>query len=130
MKVYLLMTLFCCLASLSHAQIMTEVSVMEVNTDNFSQVVEQSGQPVIIDFYASWCQPCKKMSPIFEELSKEFKNVKFVKVNVDHGRDIAKRYNVSSLPTFVLIKNGQEVSKQVGMISKEGLANKLKSLGS
>lgn len=80
---------------------------------------------VLVDFYADWCGPCKMVSPIIEELSQEMKDVSFVKVNVDNDSDLAGQYNVSSIPTFIIFKDGQPVSQFVGAMGKEGFVEQL-----
>ena len=74
---------------------------------------------VFVDFYADWCGPCKMMTPIIEEIEKEFSNIKFIKVNVDESEDIAMRYGIMSIPTFYLFKDGQVSKKVVGGHSKQ-----------
>ncbi len=69
---------------------------------------------VVIDFFATWCGPCKRIAPAFEELAKKFSTVTFLKVDVDESEDIASKYNVESLPTFVFLKNGVEVHRIEG----------------
>ena len=92
--------------------------VIEVTEDDFDEVVLNSETPVLIDFYADWCPPCKKLSPIVEEVASENSNVKFVKINVDYSESLAIKYNISSIPTLVLIKEGKEVDRSIGLISK------------
>lgn len=90
-----------------------------VNSENFDSEVLGSNQPVLVDFFADWCGPCNKAAPIFEELSEEFTNIKFCKVNTDDCTDIANRYGVLSIPTFILFKNGEEVNRMIGLYSRE-----------
>lgn len=100
-----------------------------ITKDNFEKEVKEAQKPVIIDVYASWCGPCQQMMPIFEELDKEHGDkYKFVKLNVDESRDLAVQYGVTSIPTFVFIKNGQVVGKETGYIAKEDLLEKIKEL--
>lgn len=100
-----------------------------ITKDNFEKEVKGAEKPVIIDVYASWCGPCQQMMPIFEELDKEHGDTyKFVKLNVDESRDLAVQYGVTSIPTFVFIKNGQVVGKETGYIAKEDLLEKIKEL--
>lgn len=90
-----------------------------INDENLkSEVLNDKGYS-LIDFWAPWCGPCRMMMPIFEELSTEIKNVKFCKVNVDENQDIASSYRVSSIPFFVLFKDGKAVASKVGGTSKD-----------
>lgn len=97
------------------------MAVVHVTTDNFEAEVLKADQPVLVDFFATWCGPCQMVGPIFEQLSEEVPNVKFVKVNVDEETDIARQYRVTSIPTFVLIKKGQSVKTEVGALPKSAL---------
>ena len=96
----------------------TEEKVIEVTSRNFEEEVIKSEKPVIIDFYATWCGPCKKLFPIVEETAKENENVKFVKIDIDKTDDIALQYQVMSIPTLVLIQNGEEKDRIVGIVDK------------
>lgn len=97
-----------------------------ITQDNFEKVVTQSIQPVIIDVYASWCGPCQQMEPIFEELEEELGHLyTFAKLNVDEARDISTRYGVTSIPTFILIKDNEVKSKLLGYKSKAVLKEKI-----
>jgi len=81
----------------------------------------------LLDFYAEWCPPCRMMEPIFEELKEEFEGrVEFRKINVDKNPDEAAKFGVMSIPTFVILKDGQEVSRKIGALSKEILKNWIK----
>lgn len=102
--------------------------VTNVTKDNFTAEVEQSALPVIVDVYASWCGPCQQMLPIFEEISKELSSkYKFVKLNIDENREIATKFNVSSVPTFLFIKGGKLIGKEMGYMSKDILKQKIES---
>ena len=90
-----------------------EEKVIEVTSENFEEVVLKSEKPVLIDFYATWCGPCKILSPIVEEVAKENENVKFVKIDIDKTDDIALQYQVMSIPTLVLIQNGEEKDRKI-----------------
>jgi len=82
--------------------------------------VISSAVPVFVDFWAEWCGPCRMVGPLVEELANDYDGrVKFVKVNVDEANELASKYNVFSIPTFVIIKNGEVISQQVGAVSKE-----------
>lgn len=82
---------------------------------------QNSGETWIIDFWASWCGPCKKLAPIYEEVSEEIEDVNFGKVNMEENSSLATKYNVQALPTLVIIKDGDIVAKNEGMVSKEDL---------
>jgi thioredoxin 1 len=103
--------------------------VIDLTSKNFEELVEKGTKPVIIDVYATWCGPCKQMEPLFEELAKEHGDTyTFTKVNVDQNRDIAIKYGVTSIPTFVFIKDGKMIGKQTGYIAKDDLIEKIKEL--
>ncbi|MCL4383470.1 thioredoxin [Candidatus Marsarchaeota archaeon] len=86
------------------------MSVKEINEKNFEQEVLKSDTPVVIDFWAEWCGPCRMFSPIFDELSEDYKDVKFMKLNVDNNEEIARRYNIMSIPTTMIFKDGDRCS--------------------
>ena len=100
-----------------------------VTSQNFEQEVKNSSLPVIIDVFATWCGPCRQMMPIFEDLAKELSSqYKFVKLNIDEERDIAIQYNISSIPTFLFIKDGKMVGKETGYLSKDALKAKIATI--
>lgn len=100
-----------------------------VSSKNFDQEVKSSPLPVIVDVFATWCGPCRQMAPIFDELAKELSNkYKFAKLNIDEDRDIAIQYNISSIPTFLFIKEGKVVGKETGYLSKDALKKKIESI--
>ncbi|HLD18024.1 MAG TPA: thioredoxin [Patescibacteria group bacterium] len=92
-----------------------------LTTANFEKEVLQASQPVLVDFWATWCGPCRMMGPIVEELAREMENLVVGKLNVDEASEIAQQYNILSIPTFVLFKNGQVVDQFSGAMSKEML---------
>jgi thioredoxin 1 len=94
-------------------------------SDNFDAVVLGSDIPVFVDFWAPWCGPCKVMSPIVEELAHDMEGVVIGKVNVDEHSDIAQKYNILSIPTFMIFKGGQVVEQFSGSMSKEALRAKI-----
>lgn len=97
---------------------------MIFNKDNFKQEVEDSADPVLVDFFATWCGPCQMMAPIIEEMINEYKDkkVKIGKLNIDENQEIAVKYNVMSIPTFLIFKNGKAVDRKTGYCTKEELA--------
>lgn len=93
---------------------------------NFEDEVLKSDKPVMVDFYADWCGPCKMMGPIVEELAKEYEGkVVIGKLNIDDNSDVAMKYGVMSIPTVILFKEGQVVRKEVGLQSKKILVTDL-----
>lgn len=95
---------------------------------NFQSEVLDSNVPVLVDFYADWCGPCKMMSPVVDELAKEYEGkVKIGKLNVDNDNEIAQQYKVMSIPTMLIIKNGEVVDQIVGAVPKQHLQSKLDS---
>lgn len=100
--------------------------MLEINKDNFEEEVVNSDTPVIVDFWAEWCPPCKMLGPVFEELSKEYEGkLKFAKVNVDGNQDLAGRFEVRGIPTLILFKEGKEVDRVSGFMPKEQLKEKI-----
>ncbi len=99
------------------------MEIIKVNSQNFEEEVIKSEKPVLIDFYADWCGPCKMLSPIIDEIAEENSEIKVVKVNVDDSQDLAMKYQVMSIPTLVVIKNGEEVNRSVGLIDKSQVLN-------
>ena len=102
------------------------MNIIKVSDENFEQEVLNSNIPVLVDFYADWCGPCKMLSPIVDEVAKENDDIKVVKVNVDESQNTAIKYQVMSIPTLVVIKNGNEVNRSVGLIDKEEILNLVK----
>ena len=96
-------------------------------TANFDQEVLQSDKPVLVDFWATWCGPCQMQGPIVEELADSVTDVKIGKLDVDAEEEIAGRYNIMSIPTVILFKDGQIAAKAVGLQSKEQLQAMLDS---
>ncbi|GIW62746.1 MAG: thioredoxin [Patescibacteria group bacterium] len=102
------------------------MSVSIATTESFKKEVLESELPVIVDFFADWCGPCKITAPIFEELAEELQNkLKFVKVNVDENQDLAQEYNIMSIPTFLIFKNGKKVAEFIGARDKNGFLEEI-----
>lgn len=101
---------------------------MEITSENFRKEVLNSEVPVLVDFWASWCNPCKMMGPIVEEIAGEMEGkIKVFKLNVDEERNLAIKYNIMSIPAFLLFKDGKVEKQTIGMQSKEDLINFLNS---
>lgn len=96
-----------------------KMSVLKISSQNYEEEVLKADKPVIIDFYADWCGPCRMMSPIIDEIAEEkVDNIKVGKVNVDENQDLAMEYGVMSIPTIVIIKNGKVEKTFVGVREK------------
>jgi len=100
--------------------------VVELEENEFEQKT-RTGK-AIIDFYADWCGPCQMIKPIFEKISKDFKNVNFFKVNVDSNQKAASGFEVRSIPTLVFLKDGHEVDRQIGVVYEENLRDRIKEV--
>ncbi len=98
---------------------------MDLNAENFDSFITQADKPVLVDFWAPWCGPCKVMSPIIEELAGEMEGVAIAKVNVDENPQLAQQFNILSIPTFIVYKGGQVVEQFSGSMSKEAMAEKV-----
>ncbi len=98
-------------------------------SENFNEEVMKSDKPVLIDFYADWCGPCRMMGPVVEEIAKEYDGkVKVGKVNVDQQPELARQFDVMSIPFFAFIKDGQLQSGELGAVPKETLVTRIKEL--
>lgn len=95
--------------------------VKEVTVSNFDEEVIKSEGVVLVDFWATWCGPCKMISPIVEEVASEVTNAKFTKVDVDANQTLANKYQISSIPTLMIFKNGAPVDTLVGFMPKDAL---------
>jgi thioredoxin 1 len=103
--------------------------IININKQNFNQEIVSSDKPVVIDVYATWCGPCQLVAPLFQEVAQELSDhYTFAKLNVDEVREIAIHYGVTSVPTFIFIKDNQVVGKEVGILSKDDLKAKITHL--
>ncbi len=101
------------------------MEAVKLNNANFENEVLKSDKPVLIDFWAPWCGPCRMVSPVIDELAGEIDGAKICKVNVDEENELAKTFGVMSIPTLVVIKNGKEVTRAVGVRPKEEIIKML-----
>lgn len=101
------------------------MSVLTITKDNFTAEVMQSEKPVLLDFWASWCGPCRMVSPIIEEIAQEVTDAKVGKVNVDEQPELAAAFQVMSIPTMAVIKDGKVVNSAVGALPKARIINLL-----
>ena len=101
------------------------MAVITITKENFDAEVLRSAQPVLLDFWASWCGPCRMLSPIVDEVAEERTDVKVGKVNVDEEPDLARRFGVMSIPTVVFLKNGQEFDRKVGVMPPQAFSGVL-----
>lgn len=99
--------------------------VHHANEANFAEVVLNSDVPVLVDFYADWCGPCRMIAPVLEELARESTDAKIVKVNVDHSPQLAARYGIDSIPSLRVFEDGKVVDEQVGLVNKAQLKKML-----
>ena len=104
---------------------MSEFTI-DVNDENFESVVMNSDKPVLVDFWAEWCGPCKMLTPTIDALAEEYKDTSsIVKINVDDSPAIATKYGIRSIPSILLFNNGDVVEQRVGAVSKDELAGML-----
>lgn len=101
------------------------MSTLKITSENFEKEVLNSEKPVVVDFYADWCGPCKMMGPIIDELANENNNIKVGKVNVDDNQNLAVKYDIMSIPTIIIFKNGDISKRFIGVTSKEEILNEI-----
>ena len=105
------------------------MSAMQIKAADFESEVLKSEIPVIIDFWAEWCMPCKMIAPILDELAKEFEGkIKVGKLNVDQERELAIKYNIVSIPTILFFKGGEIVDTLIGAVPKSNIKSKIEDL--
>lgn len=101
---------------------------IEITDENFEALVAKADKPVLVDFWAAWCGPCRTLGPIVDELSDDYQDKAVIgKVNVDNNPEVAAKYGVRNIPTLLFFKNGKVVDKQVGVATKKALAGKLEA---
>tara|TARA_Y100000813_G_C24152844_1_gene348026 strand:- start:1618 stop:1941 length:324 start_codon:yes stop_codon:yes gene_type:complete len=102
--------------------------IKNLSLDNFDKEISSSNIPVLVDFWAEWCGPCKMLGPILEEISKDLKDkLQVVKVNLDENQDLAMKYSIRSIPTLLLFKEGELIDTKVGLLPKSDLVDWLGS---
>lgn len=95
--------------------------MVDITPDNFEIEVLKSEKPVVMDMYADWCGPCRMMSPVFKDLEQEMPDVKFVKVDVEANNELAQKYEVRSIPSFIVVRSGEVVKTAVGANGKASI---------
>ena len=103
--------------------------MLEVTQENFEKEVVKSDKPVLVDFWAPWCMPCKIIAPAVEAIADEMKSdIKVMKLNVDEAPDVATELSIMNIPTLVIFKEGREAARIIGVNSKEAIENKIRSI--
>lgn len=102
--------------------------MLHVTNENYEKEVLKSDKPVIVDFWAEWCMPCRMLGPIFEEVSNEMPDVKFAKLNTEEHPDVAGQYNIMGIPCMIVFKDGKEVDRIVGMTPKDVLKERIQQI--
>ncbi len=102
------------------------MAVLTITKDNFETEVMKSDSPVLIDFWASWCGPCKMMGPVVDQIAEENAGIKVGKINIDEQPELAQKYGVMSIPTLVLFQNGERKDTSVGLVPKESIEKMFK----
>lgn len=97
--------------------------MIHLENENFDELIKDK---VVVDFFATWCGPCKMLGPVFEEVSNEVKDIKFIKVDIDKHEDLCRKYKVMSVPTLILFDNGKELKRSIGFIPKDRLKEFIK----
>jgi len=101
-------------------RVVQETPVIELNASNFDDALLKN-KLMLVDFWAEWCGPCKSMHPIFSRMAKKYNHVRFARVNIDHSQNIATKFNVQSIPTFIMFNDGKVVQQMVGAVGEPGI---------
>ena len=101
------------------------MATIEITKDNFAEEVLQSDKPVLIDFWAVWCGPCRMVGPVIEEVGEEHPEIKVGKVNIDEQPELAQQFGIMSIPTMIVFKDGKAAAKQVGAVPKDAILEML-----
>lgn len=105
------------------------MSEINLNSSNFNEEINNTDKLVLVDFFATWCGPCKMLSPIISEIASDYSNsIKVCKVNVDENQKLALKYNIVSVPTIIFFKNGEEIKSSIGFCEKYELDNIINNL--
>ena len=102
------------------------MDVLKISADSFKKEVLEERKTVLVDFYADWCGPCKMLSPVIASVAKENDDIKVVKINIDQEQDLATEYNIMSIPTLLVFKNGKETNRTIGFVDKSEILDLLK----
>lgn len=105
---------------------MEDIKMAQILTNDNFEIEVQDGV-CIVDFFATWCGPCKMLTPVFEELSGEMEGVKFFKVDVDQALDVARKFEITTVPTMIIFKDGEAVDKMIGFLPKDNIKAKIQA---
>ena len=101
--------------------------VITLESSSFDKAIENANMPVLVDFWAGWCMPCRVMAPVIDELARDYaRKVIFAKVNVDENPEVSQRYNIMSIPHFIIFKNGKPIERIIGAVGREPLEEALR----